>query len=264
VPLALITDRRRDGLWNYHFSGLVRSAVLGWGDDFASVVRQMIDCRAFGFTDGAQAVNYITSHDVEGEGYPGGLISDRSEELVPRQGIEQVAELLELLECFDVNALPIACEKLLPALRNPVDASLDPLERTRVLELGCGPSKAVVVRCLPPAREHFREVFIREGKLSRDLILRFGDWVAKSIGISREERAHQCLEHRDGHVTASLSKIRFARYLLIGPRQITASSLGRKYAMEIILMPYSTGGSILPSTACGASCPPISMGTLGP
>jgi hypothetical protein len=27
----------------------------------------MVDCRAFGFTDGAQAVNYITSHDVEGE-----------------------------------------------------------------------------------------------------------------------------------------------------------------------------------------------------
>jgi len=67
VPLALVTQGRLDGLWNYHFSGLVRSAVLGWGDDFASVVRQMVDCRAFGFTDGVQAVNYITSHDVEGE-----------------------------------------------------------------------------------------------------------------------------------------------------------------------------------------------------
>lgn len=67
VPLELIAKGRLDGLWNYHFSGLVRSAILGWGDDFASVVRQMVDCRALGFADGAQAVNYITSHDVEGE-----------------------------------------------------------------------------------------------------------------------------------------------------------------------------------------------------
>ncbi len=50
----------------------------------------------------------------------------------------------------------------------------------------------------------------------------------------------------------------------MGPRQMTASSLGRKNAMDMILMPYSTGGSILPSTTYGASFPPISMGTLGP
>jgi glycosidase len=31
-------------------------------------VRKAIDCRLFGFSDGAQAVNYITSHDVEGAG----------------------------------------------------------------------------------------------------------------------------------------------------------------------------------------------------
>jgi pullulanase len=66
-PLELITAGRVDGLWNYHFSGLVRSAVLGGGDGFERVVRQMIDCRNLGFTDGTQAVNYITSHDVEGD-----------------------------------------------------------------------------------------------------------------------------------------------------------------------------------------------------
>ncbi len=65
-PLALLTQGRLDGLWNYHFSGLVRSAILGGGDGFENVVRQMVDCRNLGFTDGAQAVNYITSHDVEG------------------------------------------------------------------------------------------------------------------------------------------------------------------------------------------------------
>ncbi len=67
VPLELITEGRVDGLWNYHFSGLVRSAVLGGGNGFESAVRQMIDCRNLGFTDGTQAINYITSHDVEGD-----------------------------------------------------------------------------------------------------------------------------------------------------------------------------------------------------
>lgn len=66
-PIALLTEGRLDGLWNDNFRGLVRAAVLGIGDPFETVVRQMVDCRAFGFTDGTQAVNYITSHDVEGD-----------------------------------------------------------------------------------------------------------------------------------------------------------------------------------------------------
>jgi pullulanase len=65
-PIELLTQNRLDGLWNYHFSGLCRSAVLGGSDGFESVVRQMVDCRNLGFPDGAKAVNYITSHDVEG------------------------------------------------------------------------------------------------------------------------------------------------------------------------------------------------------
>lgn len=64
-PLELLTQRRLDGLWNYHFSGLVRSAVLGGLGSIQLVVPQMIDCRSLGFADGAQAVNYITSHDVQ-------------------------------------------------------------------------------------------------------------------------------------------------------------------------------------------------------
>jgi glycosidase len=40
-PLALLTQQRLDGLWNDNFRGLV--------------------------TDGTQAINYITSHDVEGD-----------------------------------------------------------------------------------------------------------------------------------------------------------------------------------------------------
>jgi 1,4-alpha-glucan branching enzyme len=66
-PLALITQSRLDGLWHYGFSGRVRSAVLGWGDDFTTMIQQMVDCRKLGYSDGAQAVIYIASHDVEGE-----------------------------------------------------------------------------------------------------------------------------------------------------------------------------------------------------
>jgi pullulanase len=72
VPLSLLTQNRLDGLWNDHFRVLVRSAVFGVNaaaegePTFEWTVRKAIDCRILGFTDGTQAVNYITSHDVEG------------------------------------------------------------------------------------------------------------------------------------------------------------------------------------------------------
>jgi len=68
LPMALLTQGRLDGLWNDTFRALVRSVILGEGDNetFERNVRQMVDCRSLGFTDGAQAINYITSHDVEG------------------------------------------------------------------------------------------------------------------------------------------------------------------------------------------------------
>ncbi|NYF52094.1 alpha-amylase family glycosyl hydrolase [Tunturiibacter gelidoferens] len=74
VPLALLTQNRLDGLWNDHFRVLVRAAVRGVNaaaegePTFEWTVRKAIDCRNLGFTDGTQAVNYITSHDVEGPG----------------------------------------------------------------------------------------------------------------------------------------------------------------------------------------------------
>ena len=71
VPLALLTQNRLDGLWNEDFKRMVRNAVLGRSDDeepsFEHSIQKMIDCRRIGFTDGAQAVNYVGSHDVEGE-----------------------------------------------------------------------------------------------------------------------------------------------------------------------------------------------------
>jgi 1,4-alpha-glucan branching enzyme len=70
VPVDLVRQHRLDALGNERFLYLVRSALLGEtgeGDaSFEETVRKMIDCRRLGFTDGAQAVNYLTSHDVEG------------------------------------------------------------------------------------------------------------------------------------------------------------------------------------------------------
>jgi 1,4-alpha-glucan branching enzyme len=70
MPPDLLTGGRLDGLWNERFQGLVRSALLGENADglnFEQTVRRAIDCRIEGvFDDGARAINYLTSHDVEG------------------------------------------------------------------------------------------------------------------------------------------------------------------------------------------------------
>jgi pullulanase len=70
VPLDLVRQGRLDGLWNEPFKRMVRNAVLGRNDDaepsFEWTVRKLIDCRLVGFADGAQAVIYLGSHDVEG------------------------------------------------------------------------------------------------------------------------------------------------------------------------------------------------------
>jgi pullulanase len=70
VPMALLQQNRLDGLWNENFKRILRNVILGntaGGEaSFEESVRKLIDCRLLGFSDGAQAVNYITSHDVEG------------------------------------------------------------------------------------------------------------------------------------------------------------------------------------------------------
>ena len=72
VPLALIEQNRLDGLWNEKFKQIVRQVILGRNafdePSFEGSVRKLIDCRNLGFTDGSQAVNYLTSHDVGGFG----------------------------------------------------------------------------------------------------------------------------------------------------------------------------------------------------
>jgi pullulanase len=70
LPSGLLRQNRLDGLWNDDFQTRVRAAILGEsanGDNFEWTVRKAIDSRLGGvFTDGAQAINYVTKHDVEG------------------------------------------------------------------------------------------------------------------------------------------------------------------------------------------------------
>ncbi|MDQ6705198.1 MAG: alpha-amylase family glycosyl hydrolase, partial [Acidobacteriota bacterium] len=69
LPFGLLTQGRLDGLWNEEFQRRVRAAVLGEskdGETFEQTIRNAIDCRNAGFRDGTQAINYVTSHDVEG------------------------------------------------------------------------------------------------------------------------------------------------------------------------------------------------------
>lgn len=72
VPLALVHQNRLDGLWNEKFKHIIRQVILGKnaGDEpsFEWSVRKLIDCRNLGFTDGSQATNYLTSHDIGGLG----------------------------------------------------------------------------------------------------------------------------------------------------------------------------------------------------
>lgn len=68
-PMALLGQSRLDGLWNDKFRALIRAALIGQTEDglsFEDTVRRAIDCRTLGFADGTQAINYLTSHDVEG------------------------------------------------------------------------------------------------------------------------------------------------------------------------------------------------------
>jgi pullulanase len=70
VPMALLEQNRLDGLWNENFKRILRNVILGKNADgessFEWIVRKLIDCRLLGFRDAAQAINYNTSHDVQG------------------------------------------------------------------------------------------------------------------------------------------------------------------------------------------------------
>jgi 1,4-alpha-glucan branching enzyme len=74
TPVSMVHQGIVDALWNEPWQGRLRAAILGepaGGDTFEWTVRKLVDCTlddigGTSFTDGAQAVNYITSHDIEG------------------------------------------------------------------------------------------------------------------------------------------------------------------------------------------------------
>ena len=73
-PLDMITTGTLNALWNEPFKRRIRGVILGnpaEGDNFEWTVRKMANCtldNSHPFTDGSQAVIYITSHDVGGFG----------------------------------------------------------------------------------------------------------------------------------------------------------------------------------------------------
>lgn len=74
TPISMVRDGILDALWNEPWQGRLRAVIVGEsasGDNFEWTVRKLVDCRldsieGVRFTDGSQAINYITSHDIEG------------------------------------------------------------------------------------------------------------------------------------------------------------------------------------------------------
>ena len=94
VPHGLVTEHRLDALWNEDFKRMVRYAILGQNDErepsFEWTVRKLIDCRLMGFGDGAEAVNYVGSHDV------GGFRNERLFNFLLNNGVHQTEERIKL------------------------------------------------------------------------------------------------------------------------------------------------------------------------
>ncbi|KAG7292773.1 hypothetical protein NEMBOFW57_002815 [Staphylotrichum longicolle] len=74
MPVSMVHHGILNALWNEPWQGRLRAVILGESannDNFEWTVRKLVDCTlddldGTHFTDGAQAVNYITSHDIEG------------------------------------------------------------------------------------------------------------------------------------------------------------------------------------------------------
>jgi 1,4-alpha-glucan branching enzyme len=106
VPLALLQQGRLDGLWNETFKRGVRQAILGEAadfapGDFAASVHGLVDCRRLGFADGAEAVNYVTSHDV------GGFGNERLYDFLEHNGIFAKLERMQLAFAVLLTAVGI-------------------------------------------------------------------------------------------------------------------------------------------------------------
>ncbi len=94
MPLDLIRHQHIDSLWNEYFKRYVRAAITGRShpdeQNFEEMVKKMVDCRLIGFSDGSQAINYITSHDVEGYG------NERIYDFLMHNGITETEQRIKL------------------------------------------------------------------------------------------------------------------------------------------------------------------------
>ncbi|GCE08844.1 alpha-amylase family glycosyl hydrolase [Dictyobacter aurantiacus] len=94
MPLDLIHQQRIDSLWNEYFKRYVRAAILGQNhpneQNFEDTVKKMVDCRLLGYGDGSQAINYVTSHDVEGYG------NERLYDFLENSGIAEKEQRIKL------------------------------------------------------------------------------------------------------------------------------------------------------------------------
>ncbi|KAK4129078.1 glycoside hydrolase family 13 protein [Parathielavia appendiculata] len=74
MPLSTVHQGTLNSLWNELWQTRLRAVILGesaGGDNFEWTVRKLVNCKldnihGTSFADGVQAVNYITSHDIEG------------------------------------------------------------------------------------------------------------------------------------------------------------------------------------------------------
>ena len=94
MHMDMISQNRLDSLWNEHFKNIVRQVILGENADneasFEGSVQKLIDCRCLGFKDGAEAINYIGSHDVEG------YRSERLYNYLVSNGVTETEERIKL------------------------------------------------------------------------------------------------------------------------------------------------------------------------
>lgn len=104
-PQGLITTGRLDGLWHERFKKYVRCAILGQSPDdepsFEWTIRKLIDCRNLGYADGAQAVIYVTSHDVEG------YRNERLYNFLNNNGVADTKNRIKLAFCCLLTAVGV-------------------------------------------------------------------------------------------------------------------------------------------------------------
>src|SRR6185295_13850447 len=95
-PAEFVRSGGSDAAWNEPWKRIARSVLLGKNAEsenepsFERSVRMLVDCRERGFSDLAQAVNYLGSHDV------GGFRNERIFNFLVNNGVQDAARRLKL------------------------------------------------------------------------------------------------------------------------------------------------------------------------